>query len=106
MYGTLPQNTGNMIRPIGNNILIQIDEAQSVSDGGIHTPETSRPVPRNATVIRVGTGRVTKKGIRVPIECKPGDRIYLGIGERKEVTESGHKLHLMSAEYVEGIVTT
>lgn len=95
-----------MIKPIGNNILIEIDEAQSVSDGGIHTPEISRPVPRNATVIRVGTGRVTKKGATVPIELKPMDRIYLAIGGRQEVIEDGRKLCLMSAEYVEGIVTT
>lgn len=94
-----------MINPIGNNILVEIDGAQSVSDGGIHVPETSQPVPRNATVIRVGTGRVTKKGVTVPIELKPMDRIYLAIGERHEVTEDGRKLCLMSAEYVEGVVT-
>lgn len=27
------------------------------------------------TVIAVGPGRVNSKGIRVPIECEPGDRI-------------------------------
>lgn len=67
--------------------------------------DMSLPVPRNATVVRVGSGKFTKKGINIPIEFNPGDRIYLDIGERVEVTENGRKLCLTSADKVLGIVT-
>lgn len=66
------------IKPLSNHLVVQ-HLPYKVPDG-IVIPEAFAHVMQEADtkvfkVVAVGPGRVTRKGIRVPIECEPGDRI-------------------------------
>jgi co-chaperonin GroES (HSP10) len=41
----------------------------------------------------VGEGRITKKGVRIPVPCKPGDRVIFK-GERGQFFGLGGKVFL------------
>lgn len=68
----------NLIRPLGDKILITRDEAQSKTASGIFLPETSKEKPMTATVEAVGNGSLnTDTGERIPLAIKKGDRVLI-----------------------------
>ena len=46
------------IRPLGDKVLVERNEAQEMTEGGIIIPNASQEKPLEATVVAVGTGRV------------------------------------------------
>jgi co-chaperonin GroES (HSP10) len=59
---------------------IQVEPIIETMARGFHLPLTATDYyntggPKVFRVIRVGTGRVTKRGVTVPIECEPGDKV-------------------------------
>lgn len=63
------------LQPLGARLVIQRDEQEETSAGGIVLPGTSREKPNKGTVISVGNGRVLKDGSRSKLQVKEGDRI-------------------------------
>lgn len=78
--------------PCNDRVLIEVDPDEEETTGGIVMPKGSvEDIHKWATVIKVGPGRVSKKGVRIPIDLKPGDRVlYVRFLER---TETGKSLH-------------
>jgi chaperonin GroES len=64
-----------MAVPTGDNILIEQEEAEAISSGGIHFVDSEAAAPNRGRVIAVGSGMMTTTGNRVPSEVKEGDRI-------------------------------
>lgn len=64
--------------PLADNILAE-PIVEERSRGGIIFPESYTSEFDSSAklylVIAVGSGRLTRKGVRVPIECAPGDRV-------------------------------
>jgi len=76
-----------MIRPIGNAVVVKILGILKRTKGNIIIPDFKYEHPeRVAKVIRVGKGKLTKKGKRIPVAVKPGDIVlitgYCGVGEK------------------------
>ena len=63
------------IRPLGDKILVERNEAQEMTEGGIIIPDASQEKPLEATVVAVGNGRVDKSGNVTPLVVKEGDRV-------------------------------
>ena len=61
------------IRPIQDNIVIELEKRERVSHGGIYLPDTAKEVVMRARVIAVGPG--TPKW---PVTVKPGDVVLVG----------------------------
>lgn len=70
------------IRPIRDQVLVQLDQLERTTAGGIILPETARtsqgnrPDARWGVVLAVGPGPDTPRG-RVPCSVKPGDRVLV-----------------------------
>jgi len=66
-----------MIRPITNHVVVEKIK-HSVSGSILWTPsmdEANYGGPKLFRVISCGQGKRTRKGVLVPIECQPGDRV-------------------------------
>lgn len=63
------------LTPIGERILIQLDEAETQSPGGIVLPDAAQKSANQGTVVAVGSGRVLDNGERLPISVSEGDRV-------------------------------
>ena len=86
------------VRPLKDWILVQYDpkeDTDKTSSGGIVLPGSAvEDVNQWGTVLAVGTGVVTKKGVRRPLQVEEGDRV-LYIRYLKE-THTGQTLRRQS----------
>lgn len=72
-------NDVSLKTPLGNRLLVR-RVAPPTTRGGIYLPESARDDantggPKEFLVLAVGPGRMNAKGVRIPIECRPGDRV-------------------------------
>lgn len=100
-----------MIRPIGRWVLVQIDEPDAVTRGGLVIPDDAQRQPEFGTVIAAGPGakvRTSKqerrktgdefKFIGVPEQVKPGARVHCGAFNGWELpAKFGERLRMMDA---------
>lgn len=64
------------IKPISDHILIEPIKEEEKTKAGILLPDTAdKERPEQGKVIAVGLGKKDKKGNRIPLEVKPGDRV-------------------------------
>lgn len=72
-----------MIRPTGDKVVVKIDPYIANNAGLIIAPDLSKWRSKNGaiegenrgTVVAVGPGKPTSKGVVMPMDAKPGDRI-------------------------------
>ncbi|MDO4584909.1 MAG: co-chaperone GroES [Planctomycetia bacterium] len=81
------------IQPLGDRIVVQRDEAETVSAGGIYLPETAKNKPARGKVICVGNGKVLKDGTRCELQVKPGDHVLF-------LSYAGEEFKLNDQEYL------
>lgn len=69
-----------MIAPLSNHLIVQRVKRPNI--GAILMPQSflddnNTGGPKEVLVLAVGPGRVNRKGIRIPIECEPGDHAII-----------------------------
>jgi chaperonin GroES len=84
------------ITPLGDRVLVQAIEGAEEKVGSIIIPDTAREKPQQGKVIAVGPGRRDKKGNRMTMEVKKGDRILFGKWSGSEIQIEGDKYLMMS----------
>ncbi len=92
------------IRPLHDKLLVERDEAETVTSAGIYLPESSTEKPQFATVLAVGQGTLNDKGERVPLDIKPGDRIILSKWGGTELKLDGEEYLIINSSDVLAIV--
>ena len=76
--------------PLGDRILVLLDEAQKVSDGGILIPDTAQHLATTkGEVIAVGPGRLFDDGTRNTINVAIGDRVLISKYGTSNITLDG-----------------
>ena len=83
------------IRPLGDKILVERNEAQEMTEGGIIIPDASQEKPLEATVVAVGNGRVDKSGNVTPLVVKEGDRVLFSKYGGAELSVDGKDLLIL-----------
>ncbi|MDA0657887.1 MAG: co-chaperone GroES [Planctomycetota bacterium] len=74
------------LAPIGDRVVVERDESEGRTAGGIVLPDSAQDKPARGRVISVGTGKLLNDGTRSKLQVKVGDRIiftsYSGEGFR------------------------
>lgn len=87
------------IKPIGDRVLVQREESEEKTAGGIVLPDSAKEKPQIGKVVEVGDGRSLKDGARAPLQVKVGDRVYFTSWAGDEFKDAkGGKLLLMREE--------
>ncbi|MBY0585623.1 co-chaperone GroES [bacterium] len=87
------------IKPIGDRVLIEREESEEKTAGGILLPDSAKEKPQIGKVVAVGDGRVLRDGKRSPLQLKVGDRVYFTSWAGDEFKDAkGGKLLLMREE--------
>jgi chaperonin GroES len=94
------------VRPLHDRVLLRRIEEAEVRIGGIVIPDTAREKPQEATVMAVGSGRVTDEGKTIPLEVKVGDRALVGKYAGTEVTLDGEEYLIVREDDILGVVET
>jgi len=63
------------LQPLGDRVVVQREESEAKTAGGIVLPDTAKDKPTRGKIISVGEGRLNKDGKRVALQVKSGDRI-------------------------------
>ena len=90
-------------KPLDDRIVVQRDEQEYETEGGIHIPDTAQQTSQEAIVVAVGPGKV-KKGPRQPVECKVGDRVVVAKYGGTDITYDGVPYVILRDEDVLAII--
>ena len=91
-------------RPLHDRVLVRRVSAEEKTAGGIIIPDTAKEKPMEGEVVAVGDGARDDKGVVIPLDVKPGDRILFGKWSGTEIKIDGEELLIMKESDVMGIV--
>jgi chaperonin GroES len=63
------------VQPLGDRILIKIQEGESKTASGIIIPQTAQEKTQNGVVVAVGPGAKNDKGVLEPIPVSVGQKV-------------------------------
>lgn len=63
------------LQPLGERLVVQREESEETTAGGIVLPDTAKEKPARGTVVAIGTGKLLDDGSRSQSQLKQGDRV-------------------------------
>lgn len=63
------------LQPLGDRVVVEREESEERTAGGIVLPDTAKNKPARGRVIAIGDGRLLEDGSRSKIQVKSGDRV-------------------------------
>lgn len=92
------------LQPLGDRVVVQREESEEKTAGGILLPDTAKDKPARGTVISVGNGKLLENGARGQLQVKVGDRVIFSsyAGETFKVEEQ--ELLLMREEDILAVI--
>ena len=66
------------LRPLDERVVVEPQEAEEMTDGGIVLPDTAKDKPQRGKVLAIGAGRLLKDGSRKGVQVKVGDTVSAG----------------------------
>ena len=92
------------LQPLGERIVVQREESQDQTAGGIILPESAKDKPARGTVISVGEGRLASDGKRIALTLKPGDQVLFSAYGPDEIKFGDDNLLLMREDDVLAVI--
>jgi len=63
------------LQPLGDRVVVEREESEAVTAGGIVLPESAKDKPTRGKVVSIGEGRLLDDGTRNPLQVKVGNRV-------------------------------
>lgn len=97
-------STKPTIQPLGKRVLVQPDELEQVTKGGLVLPPSASDDKRPATgtVLTLGVGK--RKGEAIKFDVKVGDKIYFKKYSPEEIEVEGKKYFLLDTDDILAIL--
>jgi len=86
------------VQPLRDFILVTKHEAPKQTSAGLYMPDTAEEKVVTATVVAVGSGRVTADGSVVPLEVKKGDKVVFNKHYATDLTVDNETFYLLKEE--------
>ncbi len=83
------------IRPLDDRIVVQPEDAESTTAGGIVLPDSAREKPQRGTVLAVGPGKLLDNGNRGTLSVAVGDVVIYGKYGGSEVEVDGQDVKIL-----------
>jgi chaperonin GroES len=91
-----PLKLATKLQPLGDRVVVEREDPEEVTAGGIVLPDTARDKPARGTVIAIGNGKLSDEGIRAPMQVKVGDRVLFTSYAPQEIRIGEDTVLLMS----------
>jgi chaperonin GroES len=92
------------IKPLEDKIVVQANEAETMTASGIVIPDTAKEKPQEGKVLAVGPGRVDDKGTRIPVDVNVGDVVLYSKYGGTEIKHNGEEYLILSARDVLAVI--
>ena len=99
-----PAGRGMKLEPLGDRVVLERDQSEAVTTGGIVLPDTAKDKPARGKVISVGDGRLLDDGTRAPFQVKVGDHVLFSSYAGDEFKIDDRELVLMREEDILAII--
>lgn len=66
---------GIKLQPLGDRVVVEREESEEATAGGIVLPDSAQYKPARGTVVAIGDGRILDDGTRGKLQVKVGDRV-------------------------------
>jgi chaperonin GroES len=83
------------IKPLGNRVVVEPEEQEEMTSGGIVLPETAKEKPQKGKVLAIGPGERDDDGKRVPLDVKEGDTVLFAKYSGTEIKLDDKKVLIM-----------
>ena len=90
----------NMLKPIRDNLILEIIEQETVTAGGIHLPGAALEKPYFGRVVECNDQYVMPDGSMHKSEIAKGDLVYFGKTHGTEIKHDGVKYLVISEEFI------
>lgn len=104
MTATAKSKTKCNLTPLGDRIVVQRQEAEETTTGGILLPDSARDKPSRGVVINVGDGKLLENGERAPMQVKIGDEVLFTTYGPEELTIGDEEYLLMRESDVLAVI--
>lgn len=92
------------IRPLHDRILVERQEEDRTSTGGIVIPDTATEKPIRGNVIAVGNGKILDDGAVRGLDVKIGDKVLFGKFSGTEVKLGDQELLVLREDDVMAVI--
>lgn len=92
------------LQPLGDRVVIEREESETVTAGGILLPDSAKEKPKQGKVVSVGDGRLLEDGTRAALQVSVGDRVLFTTWSGEEFTIGDRELLLMREEDILAVI--
>src|SRR5688572_3411410 len=92
------------LQPLGDKVVVEREESQERTKGGIYIPDAAKDKPTRGTIIAVGTGKVLDDGTRGKMQVKKGDRVLFTSYAPEQINIGDDEYLLMSESDILAVI--
>ena len=92
------------LQPLGDKVVVERDESESKTAGGIVLPDSAKDKPSRGTIVAIGTGKLLDDGTRGEMQVKKGDRILFTSYAPETITIDDEEFLLMSESDILAVI--
>jgi len=89
------RKTNVKLQPLGDRVVIEREESQAKTAGGIVLPDSAKDKPARGRVVSVGDGKLNDDGSRTKLQVKPGNQVIFSSYAGEQFTIDDDELLLM-----------
>ena len=92
------------IRPLHDRVIVEREEEERTSAGGIVIPDTATEKPIRGKVVATGKGKILDDGSVRPLDVKKGDKVLFGKYSGTEIKIDGDELLVMREDDLMAVI--
>ena len=92
------------IRPLHDRVIVEREEEERTSAGGIVIPDTATEKPIRGKVVATGNGKILDDGSVRALDVKKGDKVLFGKYSGTEVQVDGEDVLVMREDDIMAVI--
>ena len=92
------------VRPLHDRVIVEREEEERTSAGGIVIPDTATEKPIRGRVVATGKGKILDDGSVRPLDVKAGDKVLFGKYSGTEIKIDGDELLVMREDDLMAVI--
>ncbi len=92
------------LQPLGDRVVVEREESEEKTAGGIVLPDTAQDKPSRGKVIAIGDGRLLDDGSRSKLQVKVGDKVLFTSYAPEAIKINDQELLLMREEDILAVI--
>jgi len=104
MVTATKKKTGIKLQPLGERVVVQREESEEKTAGGILLPDSAKDKPARGKVVSVGNGKLLEDGTRSTLQVQVGDRVIFSSYAGEQFKVGDEELLLMREDDILAVI--